>query len=80
MLQRLGFEPEVRYVEGPRVTAENLADFSWYDWVDTAPLVVATEGDALLGRWDMDAIKTGLTPKVRNLLKDHPLPAAAPHA
>ena len=47
VLSRAGVVPEVRYVEGTAATPENLADFAWYDWTDTPPLVIATDGDRI---------------------------------
>ena len=49
VLSRAGVVPEVRYVEGVAATPENLADFAWFDWTDTPPLVVATDGDKIVG-------------------------------
>lgn len=52
VLARLGVQAVVRYVDGPNATPENLADFAWFDWTDTPPLVVVTEGERVLKRWD----------------------------
>jgi hypothetical protein len=59
---------DVRYVDGPEATPENVADFAWYDWVDKMPLVVALDGSKVVGRWNGDAIRQRFTPEVRNLL------------
>jgi len=71
VLSRAGVVPEMRYVEGAAATPENLADFAWYDWTDTPPLVVATEGDKVLGRWVAADIKYAWLPKVRHWLAEH---------
>ncbi|MCL6466238.1 MAG: glutaredoxin [candidate division WOR-3 bacterium] len=52
VLARFGVPVEVRYVDGPSATPENLADLAYFDWTDTPPLVVVTEGDKVLQRWD----------------------------
>ncbi|MEO0069623.1 MAG: glutaredoxin domain-containing protein [candidate division WOR-3 bacterium] len=52
VLSRLGVEVKVRYVDGPNATVENLADFAWFGWTDTPPLVVVTEEDRVIKRWD----------------------------
>lgn len=56
VLAYLGVEVRVRYVDGPAATPENLADLAWFDWTDTPPLVVVTEGDKVLQRWTGDEI------------------------
>ncbi len=56
VLSRLGVQFEVRYVDGPNASVENLVDFAFYDWVDTPPLVVVTDGDKVLARWDGNEI------------------------
>ncbi len=52
VLNRLGVNYELRYVDGEKATAENLADFAYHDWTDTPPLVVAIEGEQILAKWD----------------------------
>lgn len=52
VLSRLGVQFQVRYVDGPNATVEHLADFAAYDWVDTPPLVVVTDANKMLARWD----------------------------
>jgi hypothetical protein len=52
VLARLGVEYQVRYIDGANASVENLADFAFYDWTDTPPLVVVTEGNKVLARWD----------------------------
>jgi hypothetical protein len=59
VLSRAGVVPEVRYVEGNAATPENLADFAWFDWTDTPPLVVAAD------------IKDAWLPQVRRWLAEH---------
>lgn len=71
VLSRAGVAPVVRYVEGTAATPENLADFAWYDWTDTPPLVVATDGNEIVGRWVAADIKTAWLPKVRRWLAEH---------
>ncbi len=56
VLARLGLPYQVRYVDGPNATVENLADFAYYDWTDSPPLVVAIEGGRVLARWDGEAV------------------------
>ncbi len=72
VLRRFGFEPAVRYVDGPEATPENLADFAWLDWTDTPPLVVAIEGDKVLARWTGEAIRGSWVPVLRRWLANHP--------
>lgn len=77
VLSRLGVQFQVRYVDGPNATVDNLADFAFYDWVDTPPLVVVTEGDKVLARWDGNEIAD--TSKswhltVERWLKEHAAP------
>jgi len=62
----------VRYVEGTAATPENLAYFAWYDLTDTPPLVVATDGDRVMGRWVAADIKTAWLPEVKRWLAEHP--------
>jgi len=72
VLSRAGVVPEVRYVEGIAATPENLADFAWFDWTDTPPLIVAIDGDRIVGRWvGADIIKEAWLPKVRSWLAEH---------
>jgi hypothetical protein len=71
VLSRAGVVPEVRYVEGNAATPENLADFAWFDWTDTPPLVVATDGDEIVGRWVAADIKDAWLPQVRRWLAEH---------
>uniref|UniRef100_A0A7C4CB56 Glutaredoxin domain-containing protein n=1 Tax=candidate division WOR-3 bacterium TaxID=2052148 RepID=A0A7C4CB56_UNCW3 len=52
VLKRLGIEALVRYVDGPNANPENVADLAWLDWVDKPPLVVVTEGERVVKRWD----------------------------
>ncbi len=49
---RFGIDVQVRYVNGALATPENMADLAWHDWTDSPPLVVAIEGERVLGRWD----------------------------
>jgi|UniRef100_A0A7V3PUE4 hypothetical protein len=56
VLSRLGVPYQVRYVDGPTATVENLADFAYYDWTDSPPLVVAIDGGQVLARWDGETI------------------------
>ena len=72
VLSRAGVVPEVRYVEGTAATPENLADFAWFDWTDTPPLVVASEGGKVLGRWVAADIEAGWLPEIRRWLAVHP--------
>lgn len=65
----------VRYVEGPQATAENIADFAWYDWTDKMPLVVVTEHDRVLARWDGRHIEGRWMPEVQAWISQH-APAA----
>ncbi|MEO0073734.1 MAG: glutaredoxin domain-containing protein [candidate division WOR-3 bacterium] len=71
VLNHIGIEPKVRYVEGPQATAANLADLAWFDWVDKPPLVVVTEGDKVIKRWTGDQIASNKswTEEVCNWLK-----------
>jgi hypothetical protein len=68
VLAHIGVETDVRYVEGPRATPENVADLAWHDWVDKMPLVVALDDDQVVAKWNGDAIRGGFTPAVRSLL------------
>lgn len=72
VLSRAGVVPEVRYVEGTAATPENLADFAWYDWTDSPPLVVATDVETILGRLVAADIKTAWLPEVKRWLAEHP--------
>ncbi len=56
VLGRLGVPVEVCYVDGANATVENVADLAWFDWTDTPPLVVVTEGNKVLARWTGDDI------------------------
>ncbi len=79
VLTRLGVDMAVRYVEGPKATPENVADFAWYDWADVMPLVVATEGERALKRWngkDISDKEHAWMPEVQNWLASH-TPAAS---
>ncbi len=71
VLTRLGIEPQVRYVEGPRATPENIADFAWFDWVDKMPLVVVTQDDRVLARWDGTNVSGRWMPVVEEWLASH---------
>jgi len=71
VLSRAGVVPEVRYVEGTAATPENLADFAWFDWTDSPPLIVASDGDKVVGRWAGDDIKDAWLPEVRRWLAEH---------
>jgi len=71
VLSRAGVVPVVRYVEGDAATPENLADFAWYDWTDTPPLVVASEGEKVIGRWSAGDIKAAWLPEVKRWLAEH---------
>jgi len=68
VLEHVGVTAEVRYVDGPHATVENLADFAWYDWTDKPPLVVAVESGRLLQRWDGRDIEAAWTPRLREWL------------
>jgi hypothetical protein len=67
----VGVNATVRYVDGPHATPENLADFAWYDWTDKPPLVVVTEGESVLARWDGKDIQAAWMPQVRQWLTEH---------
>lgn len=71
VLQHAGVTPSVRYVDGPAATPENLADFAWFDWTDKPPLVVVTEGEQVLARWDGTDIQAAWLPQVREWLSHH---------
>jgi hypothetical protein len=73
VLAHVGVAPQVRYVDGPSATPENMADFAWFDWTDKPPLVVATEGEQVLGRWDGRDIQAAWLPQVREWLVRHQL-------
>ncbi|MBM3322944.1 glutaredoxin [candidate division WOR-3 bacterium] len=68
VLEHVGVEPQVRYVDGPNATPEDLADFAWYDWTDKPPLVVATESGRTLRRWDGRDIQEAWLPHLRQWL------------
>ncbi len=70
VLEHVGVEPHVRYVDGPNATPEDLADFAWYDWTDKPPLVVATESGRTLGRWDGRDIQDAWLPHLRAWLAE----------
>ena len=70
VLSRIGVDAQVRYVDGPNATAENLADFAWYDWTDKPPLIVATEAGRTLKRWDGRDLQTAWMPEVRRWLSE----------
>ncbi len=72
VLEQVGVEPQVRYVDGPNATPDNLADFAWYDWTDKPPLVVATESGRTLGRWDGRDIQEAWLPHLRQWLSGQP--------
>jgi len=80
VLTRLGIEPVVRYVEGPDATAENVADFAWFDWVDKMPLVVVTEDDRTLQRWDGSKVEGRWMPEVKDWLSTHSTPPDSPNS
>ena len=71
ILARVGIEPNVRYVDGPNATPENVADLAWNDWVDSPPLVLASEGDKVVGRWDGEAVKDAWLPKMQDWVAQH---------
>lgn len=71
MLAHAGVTPVVRYVDGPSATPENVADFAWFDWTDKPPLVVVTEGERVLARWDGRDIGAAWLPQVRKWLSEH---------
>lgn len=75
ILARLPVETEVRYVDGPDATPENVADFAWHDWVDKMPLVVAFDGDRVLERWDGSRIERRWLPEIRGWLAAHTVSA-----
>jgi hypothetical protein len=70
VLSKIGVEAQVRYVDGPSATPENLADFAWYDWTDKPPLIVATQNGQTLKRWDGRDIQTAWMPEVRRWLTE----------
>jgi hypothetical protein len=70
----------VRYVEGSRATTDNVADFAWYDWVDKLPLVVVTQGDRVLARWDGNKVGARWMPVVEEWLSGHASGRPAPEA
>jgi hypothetical protein len=72
ILSRAGVTPVVRYLEGAEATPENLADFAWFDWCDRPPLVVATEGSHVVGRWDAGDVEKAWLPRIRRWLTEHP--------
>jgi len=71
VLARAGVAPQVKYVEGASATPENLAEFAWFDWCDKPPLVVATDGDRVVGRWNADDVQTAWLPAMRRWLAEH---------
>jgi hypothetical protein len=71
VLARVGVEPMVRYVDGPEATPDNVADLAWHDWVDSPPLVLASVGDKVVGRWDGDDIRAAWLPKMQDWLSQH---------
>jgi len=77
VLSRLGVEPVVRYVDGPRASAENIADLAWYDWTDKMPLIVVTEADQVLKSWDGTKVEGRFLPEVREWLVTYSTPTAA---
>lgn len=76
VLQHVGVQPEVRYVDGPGATPENLADFAWYDWTDKPPLVVAVESGKTIKRWDGRDIQAAWLPQLRQWLTQQGWPTA----
>ncbi|OYD14965.1 hypothetical protein CH330_06985 [candidate division WOR-3 bacterium JGI_Cruoil_03_51_56] len=68
VLARLGVNMVVRYVEGSKATSDNIADFAWFDWTDKAPLIVVTEGDRVLKRWDGTNVAGRWMPEVKEWL------------
>lgn len=76
ILTRLGVRADVRYVDGPKATAENVAAFAWHDWVDKMPLVVVTEDEEELQRWDGNTIAGRWMPVVQEwIATNSPAPA-----
>ncbi len=72
VLARLDIKPLVRYVEGSKATPEDIADFAWYDWSDKMPLVVVTEGEQVLHKWNGGNVEGRWMPEVRKWLEEHP--------
>ena len=75
VLARLHVDTQVRYVDGSGATPENVADFAWYDWADKMPLVVVTEGERVLQKWNGSNVEGRWLPEVRKWLAEHPAPA-----
>ncbi len=75
VLAHLGVEPVVRYIDGPNSTPENVADLAWYDWTDKMPLIVVTEADKVVQRWNGSQVEGRFLPEVRDWLVTHSAPA-----
>ncbi len=52
VLSRFGVPIRVRFIDGLSATVDDLADFAFFGWTDTPPLVVVTQGGRVLKRWD----------------------------
>ncbi|MFO7675456.1 MAG: glutaredoxin domain-containing protein [bacterium] len=79
VLRRLGVTPQVRYVDGPQATPDNVAEFAWHDWVDKMPLVIVTDDAAgdVVQRWDGNSVAGRWFPVVQEWLAGHPATAGA---
>ena len=81
ILNRLGVNARVRYVDGPKATPDNVAALAWYDWVDKMPLVVVTDepSGTVLQRWDGRSIAGRWMPVVQDWLAGRGEPVSSPH-
>ncbi len=73
VLGYVGAEPVVRYIDGAAATPENLADLAWFDWTNATPLVLALDGDKVIGRWTSVEIRGAWIPALCGWLADHDL-------
>ena len=86
VLSRLGVPAQVRYVDGPRATPENVAALAWHDWVDKMPLVLVTEEtgangpagqtEKVIQRWDGSSIADRWFTVVRDWVSTHEVPGS----
>lgn len=85
VLSRLKVPTEVRYVDGPQATPDNVAALAWHDWVDKMPLVLVTDdAQEVVQRWDGSSIADRWFTVVRDWVSandvpqsDSPPPASA---
>ncbi|MFO7639472.1 MAG: glutaredoxin domain-containing protein [bacterium] len=79
ILRRLEVPTEVRYVDGPEATPENVAALAWHDWVDKMPLVLVTDdaSEEVVQRWDGQQVtsRNSWLVTVRDWLAAHGRPA-----